>query len=300
MRARGLWVRTSVLRLTQMSDRERIFKLLETADNFVKYAAPGREERAAERARKRYERAARLAEKEGDADMLAQARLRLSDLDRRAALPPGTTTGDASSDGGGSIPTAELPEHAQARVPPGQRVTRGWPVLHEGPIPRFDKGAWRFTVTGEVSSTTELNYDGLRALENVELRSDFHCVTGWSKLDNVWKGVRARDVVSPSGPLPAAAHVTVLADYGYTANVPLEVLMDPHTLLAWGHNGQDLAPKHGWPLRLVIPSLYGWKSVKWVRSLELMAEDRRGFWEVRGYHNHADPWREERYSYQEA
>jgi DMSO/TMAO reductase YedYZ molybdopterin-dependent catalytic subunit len=281
-----------------MSERERIFKLLETADNFVKYAAPGREERAAERARKRYERAAKLADRDGDSEMLAQAKLRLADLERRASLPPDAPSADSVDDG--AIVDIDPPPHAAARVPPGQRVTRGWPVLHEGPIPRFDPATWRLTITGAVGAGVELAYDDLKALENVEMRSDFHCVTGWSKLDNVWQGVRAKDVLEQASPRPVARHVTVLAEYGYTANVPLEAVMDDQAVLAWGHNGVDLAPKHGWPLRLVIPKLYGWKSVKWVRSFELMSEDRRGFWEVRGYHNRADPWLEERYSYQES
>jgi DMSO/TMAO reductase YedYZ molybdopterin-dependent catalytic subunit len=280
-------------------DRQRIFELLETADNFVKYASTGREKRAADRARKRYGRALELAQKAGDDEMAEQARVRLADLDRRASLPPGAVAED-DSDIGGSVVTAELPEHARARVPPGQRVTRGWPVLHEGPIPRFDRDAWRLTVTGLVDDAVVITYDELRALDVVEMRADFHCVTGWSKLDNVWRGVRVKDVIERAQPRPDAAHVTVGAEYGYTANLPLAALLDPEALLAWGHNGADLAPKHGWPLRLVVPRLYGWKSVKWVRSFELMAEDRRGFWEVRGYHNRADPWLEERYAYQES
>jgi DMSO/TMAO reductase YedYZ molybdopterin-dependent catalytic subunit len=281
------------------SERERIFELLETADNFVKYAPAGREERAAARARKRYQRALELAERAGDGDMTTQARLRLEDLERRASLPPGATDDSSSEGPGGGILTAELPEHARARVPPGQRVTRGWPVLHEGPIPRFDRATWRLKVTGAVDAPIELAYEELRALPNVEMCADFHCVTGWSKLDNFWTGVRARDVLGKAKPRSDAAHVTVGAEYGYTANLPLATLMDAETLLAWGHNGGDLAPKHGWPLRLVVPRLYGWKSVKWVRSFELITADRRGFWEVRGYHNRADPWLEERYSYQE-
>lgn len=281
------------------SESERIFELLETADNFVKYAAPGREDRAAARARKRYRRALELAEQAGEDALVDQARLRLDDLDRRAALPA-SARDESPDEAGGGILTAELPEHAQARVPPGQRVTRGWPVLHEGPIPRFDPATWRLGVTGLVERPMELGYDELRALPNVEMRADFHCVTGWSKLDNVWLGVRAADVIGAAGPQPEAAHATVGAEYGYTANLPLDSLMDPETLLAWGHNGGDLAPKHGWPLRLVVPRLYGWKSVKWVRSFELMTADRRGFWEVRGYHNRADPWLEERYAYQES
>jgi DMSO/TMAO reductase YedYZ molybdopterin-dependent catalytic subunit len=281
--------------------RERIFELLETADNFVKYAPSGREERAARRARKRYERALELAESAGDDEMAGQARVRLDDLERRARLPRDSRA-DLDADDGptGGILTAELPAHAAARVPPGQRVTRGWPVLHEGPIPRFDRAAWRLTVTGLVTTAVELTYDELQVLEVVEMRADFHCVTGWSKLDNFWRGVRAADVVERAAPTDDATHVTVGADYGYTANLPLAALLDPESLLAWGHNGADLAPKHGWPLRLVVPRLYGWKSVKWVRSFELMAEDRRGFWEVRGYHNRADPWLEERYAYQES
>lgn len=276
-----------------------MFEMLETADNFVKYAATGREERAAARARKRYQRVLDLASASGDDEMAQQARVRLDDLTRRAGLPA-TAPGDGDGGGpAGSVLIADLPEHAQARVPPGQRVTRGWPVLHEGPIPRFDRSAWRLKVTGLVESPVEITYDELQGMDVVEMRSDFHCVTGWSKLDNVWRGVRAADVVARAVPRPDAAHVTVGADYGYTANLPLDAVTDPSSLLAWGHNGGDLAPKHGWPLRLVVPSLYGWKSVKWVRSFELMSEDRRGFWEVRGYHNRADPWREERYAYQE-
>jgi DMSO/TMAO reductase YedYZ molybdopterin-dependent catalytic subunit len=281
------------------SERERIFDLLEKADNFVKYAPTGREDRAAERARKRYRRALELAEAAGDHEMADQARVRLDDLERRARLGPGAR--DESSDVvAGAILTADLPEHASARVPPGQRVTRGWPVLHEGPIPRFDRATWRLQVKGLVATPIELSYDALRDLDVIEMRADFHCVTGWSKLDNVWRGVRVADVVGRATPLPEAAHVTVGAEYGYTANLPLAQILDSQSLLAWGHNGADLAPKHGWPLRLVVPALYGWKSVKWVRSFELVAEDKRGFWEVRGYHNRADPWLEERYAYQEA
>ena len=281
-----------------MSDRDRIFKLLETADNFVKYAPPGRRDKAALRARRRYEKAGKLAESVGDTDMLEQVQLRLDDLDRRASLPPEEMdlTGDHI---GGSIATSELPSHAQGRVPPGQRVTRGWPVLHEGPIPRFDPATWSFEVRGETERELTLSYDELRGLPNVEMRSDFHCVTGWSKLDNVWTGVRTKDLLEKGGPTEPATHVVVRAEHGYTANVPLAALLDEDALLAWGHNGADLVPKHGWPLRLVVPKLYAWKSVKWVRGLEITAEDRRGFWEIRGYHNRADPWLEERYSFQE-
>lgn len=286
-----------------MDDRQRIFKLIETADNFVKYAGPGREERGAERARKRYMKAARLAEGANDDELLGQIKLRLEDLDRRASYARGandtSATDGSDDDRGGSILTSDLPAHAQARVPPHQRVTKGWPVLHEGPIPRFDPATWRLTVDGACDAPYELSYDELKALPNVEMTSDFHCVTGWSKLDNLWRGVQTKVLLERAQPRPDASHVVMHADYGYTANVPLERLLADDALVTWMHNGRDLAPKHGFPLRSLVPPLYAWKSVKWIRRIELLTEDRRGFWEVRGYHNRADPWFEERYSYQE-
>jgi DMSO/TMAO reductase YedYZ molybdopterin-dependent catalytic subunit len=278
-----------------VDDREQIFHLIETADNFVKYADAGAEDRAAERARKRYQEAAQLAERAGDSYMIDQVRLRVADLERRAALP----RRDVAEPSEPEVMVSELPEHAADRVPPGQRVTRRWPVLHEGPIPRFDRSTWRLTISGACAKEVVVSYDELIALPHADMRSDFHCVTGWTKLDNRWTGVKTRPLIEMAEPNVDARFVTVAAEYGYTANVPLELLLADDALLAWGHNGQDLAPKHGYPLRLVLPRVYGWKSVKWVRSFELLTDDRRGFWEVRGYHNEADPWREERYSYQE-
>jgi DMSO/TMAO reductase YedYZ molybdopterin-dependent catalytic subunit len=281
-----------------MSDRRaRIFDLIEKADNFVKYARAGEEARAYTRARKKLEKAALIAEVQKDDEMLAQVRLRLTDLDRRSALPPGVA--EADGDDGPIVIASSAPEYAPERIPPGQRVTRGWPVLHEGPIPRFDPATWRFTVTGACAHEVSLSYEELKALPTVVMRSDFHCVTGWSKLDNLWTGVHAKAVLDRAQPTPEASHVVVHAEYGYTANLPLAALYDEDVLLTWGHDGKDLARRHGFPLRLVVPKVYGWKSVKWVRSFELTTEDRRGFWEIRGYHNRADPWREERYSYQE-
>jgi DMSO/TMAO reductase YedYZ molybdopterin-dependent catalytic subunit len=273
-------------------DRERIWQLILTADNFVKYS--GGAQRGRDRARHRLETALTEAANAGEPELVQQIRLRLDDLDK-----PIEGSSEIAADDREEI-AAPLPGHASKRVPPGQRVRRGWPVLHEGPIPRFDPEAWRFTVRGAVAAEVELGYDELRALPHVEMRSDFHCVTGWSKLDNEWLGVKTATVLELAGPQMSASDVTVHAEYGYTANVPLDVLQEETSILTWQHNGSDLAPKHGYPLRLVIPRLYGWKSVKWVRSFEVMTEDRRGFWEVRGYHNRADPWLEERYSYQES
>lgn len=280
------------------TERARVFALLERGDNFIKYARPGNERRAAERARKRYVKAADLAATNDDEEMARQAAIRLDDLERFIA---GAGTGElaAAWDEAAGIETSPPPEHAGVRVPPGQRVTRGWPTLHEGPIPRFDPDTWTFRIFGLVEVPSELSYPELTGGDALDLRSDFHCVTGWSKLDNLWTGVRVRDLIDRARPDPSAMFAIVTADHGYTANLPLEVLMDTDVLLAWGHNGEDLAPKHGYPLRLVVPKLYGWKSVKWVRSIELTQGDSRGYWEVRGYHNEADPWLEQRYSYQE-
>ncbi|MGH2807661.1 MAG: sulfite oxidase-like oxidoreductase [Actinomycetota bacterium] len=283
-----------------MSDqRTKIFRLIETADNFVKYSQPGRADRGARRARKRLEKAQDLAVAAGDLEMQEQIRLRLEDLERRAALPDDATGPDVTGPDNADSLTAALPEHAAARVPPGQRLKKGWPVLHEGPVPKFDTRTWRLSVNGLVGRSLELTYEELKALPSTEMTSDFHCVTGWSKLDNLWRGVQTKVLMDMAQPGAGARHVTVHAEYGYTANLPLDVLMEDTSMVTWSHNGADLAPKHGYPLRLIVPRLYAWKSVKWVRSFELLDEDRRGFWEVRGYHNRADPWLEERYSYQE-
>ncbi len=200
---------------------------------------------------------------------------------------------------GGSILVSDLPEHARDRVPPGQKVTRGWPVLHVGGIPPFDESTWSLEFRGEVDVPFTLSYQELKALGPIDMRSDFHCVTGWSKLDNYWTGVKMTTLLERARPSEAATHVTVGDGIDYTANVPLDVLADDDVMIAWAHNGKDLAPKHGFPLRLVVPKFYAWKSVKWVRYFDFITADKRGFWEVRGYHNRADPWLEERYSYQE-
>ncbi|MGH2825864.1 MAG: sulfite oxidase-like oxidoreductase [Actinomycetota bacterium] len=276
-------------------DRSKTFRLIETADNFVKYAAPGKEARAASRARRRYEKAGRLAQQTGDDELAEQVRLRIADLERRAAMPATEQT-EADDE---SVITSLPPAHAEVRVPPGQRVVRGWPVLHEGPIPRFNETTWNLVVEGACERPLDLSYAGLKELPVIAMTSDFHCVTGWSKLGNRWEGVQTKELLEPARVRPDASHVLVHAEHGYTANVPLDALLADDAMVVWQHNGKPLAPKHGWPLRLVIPHLYGWKSVKWVRRFELLTADRRGFWEVRGYHNRADPWLEERYSYQE-
>lgn len=187
-----------------------------------------------------------------------------------------------------------------ARVPPGQRLTRGWPVLHASPVPLFDPERWRFRCWGLVAQETEWTWEEFRALPSVRVKADFHCVTGWSKLDNVWEGVSYRALEALASPAPAATHALVYAPYGYSANLPIEALRDDDVLFAWSHDGKPLDPEHGGPLRLVVPKRYAWKSVKWANGIQLLDRNARGYWEERGYHNDADPWTEERYSWQEA
>jgi DMSO/TMAO reductase YedYZ molybdopterin-dependent catalytic subunit len=185
------------------------------------------------------------------------------------------------------------------RLPPGQHLARGWPVLHEGPIPPFDSSTWRFRCFGEVEAETVWAWEDFTKLPRITLTADFHCVPAWSKLDNTWEGVPFRAVCELARVKPTASHVLVHAPYGYSANVPLGALLDDDVVFALAHDGAPIEPKHGGPMRLVVPKLYGWKSVKWANAVEFLAGDARGFWEVRGYHNDADPWREERYAWQE-
>ena len=185
------------------------------------------------------------------------------------------------------------------RVPPGQTLTNNFPVLSFGATPRFNPGQWDFRVVGLIEKPLLFNYQQFRALPQTRLVADFHCVTTWSRLDNVWEGVAVKDLMAMVKPAPAVSHVVIHCDGGYTTNLPLPEFLDEDVILAHRHDGRDLAPDHGWPLRLVVPKLYAWKSAKWLRAIEFADQNRRGFWEVRGYHNHADPWKEERYSFQE-
>lgn len=185
------------------------------------------------------------------------------------------------------------------RIPPGQHLTRGWPVLHSEGIPRFDPDTWRFRAYGQVEEEAEWTWDEFRALPSITVTTDFHCVTGWSKLENEWEGVPFRTVAERVRPLSSAEHCLVYAPSGYTANVPLDVLMDDDVVFAWSHGGEPLTKEHGGPMRLVVPKRYGWKSVKWANAVRFLERDVRGYWEERGYHNNAEPWAEERYSWQE-
>ena len=184
------------------------------------------------------------------------------------------------------------------RLPPGQTLTDKFPVLSYGPTPRFDPAKWDFRVVGMVEKPLRFTYEQFRSLPQSRQVSDFHCVTTWSRYDNAWDGVRVLDLMKLLTLTPDARFVIIHCDGGYTTNLPLEEFLDDDVILAHRHDGRDLEPDLP-ALRLVVPKLYAWKSAKWVRALEFSDVDRRGFWEVRGYHNHADPWREERYSFQE-
>ena len=181
------------------------------------------------------------------------------------------------------------------RVPPGQFVSKKFPALTYGPTPNIDLDTWRLRVFGLVAHELELDWLRFKELPWSTVEADFHCVTQWSALDNVWEGVLFSEVVQLVKPKPEAKYITAHCYGGYTTNLPLEVVMSAHGILAHKRDGQQLAPEHGWPVRLVVPDRYGWKSAKWLNGIEFMAQDRPGFWEVRGYNNNADPWKEERF-----
>ena len=186
--------------------------------------------------------------------------------------------------------------HEGPRLPPGQVATEKWPVLHYGNVPRFDVARWDFRIFGEVVEERRLRYDEILALPRRTLVTDIHCVTRWSRYDTSFEGALARDVLALARVRPEARFVSVVCEQGFTTNLPLADLHEDEVLLAWRADGADLTPDHGYPLRLVVPRRYFWKSAKWVRGLELLRDDKPGFWERNGYHNEADPWREERFS----
>src|ERR671929_453213 len=184
-----------------------------------------------------------------------------------------------------------------ARLPPGQYLTEKWPVLHAGTVPQTDLSTWDFKVFGEVEQPITLTYDELQALPQTEITIDIHCVTRWSRFDTSFKGVHWRELAKLVRPKPSARYVVAHAEQGFTSNVPLEAIEANDALVAWEADGEPLTPEHGWPLRLVVPSRYFWKSAKWLRGLELRATDQPGFWERYGYHNEADYRQEQRYGF---
>jgi DMSO/TMAO reductase YedYZ molybdopterin-dependent catalytic subunit len=194
----------------------------------------------------------------------------------------------------------------EGRLPPGQSLTQKFPVLHYGPVPRFNPATWDFRVWGEVENEVRWTWDEFNQLPRARLVMDIHCVTRWSKFDTEWEGVSLRTLVDQGliKPKPEARYVMQHAEYGFTTNLSLKVMLSENFLLATHFNGEPISPDHGYPLRGVVGQIpgrddlttpYFWKGAKWLRGLEFMRQDQRGFWEQAGYHNNADVWNEERF-----
>ena len=197
--------------------------------------------------------------------------------------------------GGNERKELELKMKQEGRLPPGQSLTLKWPVLHYGSVPRFDPERWDFRAYGLVETPVRWTWEEFNELPKIEHVSDFHCVTRWSRFDNRWRGVAFRETLRRLKLKPGASHVLVHAEQGFTANVPLPDLDRDEVLLATHHDGEPLSADHGYPLRLIVPHLYAWKSVKWVRGIEFLGHDVAGFWEQNGYHMYGDPWKEQRF-----
>jgi DMSO/TMAO reductase YedYZ molybdopterin-dependent catalytic subunit len=183
------------------------------------------------------------------------------------------------------------------RLPPGQTMTVKWPVLHAGSVPRTDLATWTFRIHGEVENEIELGWEEFNALPRSRNVQDIHCVTRWSRFDTSFEGVHWRELAKLAKLLPSAHFAVAWAEHDFTTNIPIESLDDDLALLATHADGEPLTPDHGYPLRLVIPHKYFWKSAKWLRAIELVPFDRPGFWERLGYNNEADPWKEERFAF---
>lgn len=195
---------------------------------------------------------------------------------------------------------------SEGRLPPGQSLTQKFPVLHYGPVPMFDPATWSFRVWGEVEEEKRWTWNEFNELPRTSIKMDIHCVTRWSKFDDVWEGVSVKTMVENGlfKVKPTATHAMQHAEYGFTVNLPISVVLADNFLLATHLNGEPLTPDHGYPLRGMVGFIVGredletpylWKGAKWIRSLEFMSRDKRGFWEQAGYHNRADVWKEERF-----
>lgn len=181
------------------------------------------------------------------------------------------------------------------RLPPGQYLTERFPVLHVGDVPTYAPGEWNLAVGGLVDNPFTLTFEELTALPSVTLTTDIHCVTKWSKFDTVWRGVKLKDLLDTAGIQSDATHVMGHAEFGYTANLPLEDALRDESMVVWEYEGEPIEPIHGGPVRLLVPNLYFWKSPKWLRGIELMNADKPGFWERNGYHMYGDPFLEQRH-----
>lgn len=215
----------------------------------------------------------------------------MDDPKYQAGDPPPTPTGEA-----GIIVSSDT--RREKRVPPGQSRTRKWPVLHYGSVPKVDLTTWTLEVDGLVDRPLKFTWDQYRELPRVKVFADFHCVTRWSRLGNLWEGVSIHELIRQAGVQPNAKYVIATGyDSGWTTNLPLQDLLQPDVLLADLHDVEPINADHGGPVRLMVPLLYAWKSAKWLKKITFVESDRPGYWEREGYHNHGDPWSEERYSF---
>jgi DMSO/TMAO reductase YedYZ molybdopterin-dependent catalytic subunit len=184
------------------------------------------------------------------------------------------------------------------RVPPGQKLTEGFPVLHYGEVPYYrDMSKWDFSIFGLVEQELTISYKDFMKLPRQQFNNDIHCVTTWSKLDNVWEGVAVSTIMEKVKLLPEAKYVLLHAEEGWSTNLPLEDFLAETSFFGLKHNGELLSPEHGYPMRMVVPHLYFWKSAKWLRGVEFLTKDKAGFWERNGYHMYGDPWKEQRYDW---
>ena len=185
------------------------------------------------------------------------------------------------------------------RIPPGQSRTKKWPVLDASGPPSVELSKWKLVITGMVNEGAEFSWDEFMALPRVKVFADFHCVTRWSRLGNVWEGVSTKELIARAGGVQQGAEFVLAHGYdqGWTTNLPLAEFLAEDALVATHHDGQPLTLEHGAPARLIVPSLYAWKSAKWLGGIEFLPKDKAGFWERNGYHMHGDPWREERFGY---
>jgi DMSO/TMAO reductase YedYZ molybdopterin-dependent catalytic subunit len=196
----------------------------------------------------------------------------------------------------GRLLTGKADTKHENRLPPGQRLVNDWPVLDLGIQPDIRPQNWRLQIVGLVENPVTWNWQDFQAEDHVSDISDMHCVTAWSRFDNHWQGVSAQHILSLVKPSPQARHVIFHSADGYTTNVTLEVFSASDVLLVDQWEGKPIPREHGGPVRIIIPQYYLWKSAKWITAIEFVADDKPGFWEVRGYHNEGDPWKEDRYS----
>ncbi|MBR1327736.1 sulfite oxidase-like oxidoreductase [Bradyrhizobium ottawaense] len=196
----------------------------------------------------------------------------------------------------GRFLTGKITRPEDQRLPPGQHLTKDWPVLDLGVVPPVSRERWRLDVYGAIESPVFWTFDEFIAQKQARFTSDIHCVTTWSRYDNEWEGLATRDLLAACQPREDARFVTLHSHDGYTTNLALEDFAAEDALLAHSWSGQPLTEEHGGPVRLVVPHLYFWKSAKWLQAIEFLTADAPGFWEVRGYHNRGDPWAEQRYS----